>query len=64
MDEIIYEVFKVQYDFALEVWDSICACHKFCFEACLLDCHKVKACIFPKIMFRTNFVILSIQKFE
>ena len=33
MDEIIYGIFKVQYDFAMEVWFSIFPFqHKFCKE--------------------------------
>ena len=53
---------RILNEFGTSWLQNICACHKFCFGACFLARHKVKTCIFPKITYLTNFVILCIQK--
>ena len=49
MDETIYVIFKVQFDFALEVWFSIFSIRQFRLIKCSFFMHSTTPCIHPRL---------------
>ena len=55
MDEIIYVIFKVQFDFALEMWFSI-DCLFFFFLAIVMLFEFLLKCLTGRVIFSTGMM--------